>query len=68
MQLSELIRALCETLKAKKDDLERLKTDIATAQTQFDNEIKEINNILRDYISFTANETLREILPEKGKK
>ena len=68
MQLSELIRLLCETIKAKKDELEQLKGDLTSAQTQFENEIKEINNVLRDYTNFTANDTLREVMPEKGKK
>ena len=68
MQLSEIIRLLCEALKAKKDELDQLKGDLSTAQVQFDNDIKEINHLLRDYTNFTANETLREVISEKGKK
>ena len=68
MQLSEIIRLLCEALKAKKDELDQLKGDLSNNQAQFDNDIKEINNLLRDYTNFTANETLREVISEKGKK
>jgi hypothetical protein len=68
MQLSELIRLLCEALKAKKDELEQLKGDLATSQVQFDNDVKELSNLLREYTNFSINESLHALLPEKGKK